>query len=664
VSVTDPYRWLEDQNSTRTRRWLEQQEAHTRAYFESLSSRDSIRRRVIELVQTTNISDPWNVGERFFYLKRYRDAEQPTIVMSNGLEGEEITLVDPACYSLGKSSAVTIVAISADGRFMAFSVRKSGTDHSSIGFIDVESKELLPETLEDGFCRGLAFAPDSSGFYYSHRKVQDPRPHYQAVFWHSFDTALSKDQEVFFAGERPDLFLGIRHSFDGKMLAYVVFSAGKQRRTSLFLYRPWEKYAPTALLKDVGGAFVPFFARGQLLAYTDWASPNYRIVRIDPDRPDPTNWSVIVPECKRRIQQFSVAGDRVFITRADRFSTKIESFGLDGTCREDILISCCGSVDLVNRPTATNKLLYSQTSVSQPPAICVYDARTGKHCLWRQTGIPLRGPTVFFEETTYSSKDGTQVPLFLAVRKDLMRRGPLPTFLTGYGGFGTCMTPRFSAFATYLVERGFLFAVPAIRGGGELGEQWHLSAKRHHRQNAFDDFTAAAEWLSQQGLAERKQIAIGGGSNAGLLVGAAITQRPELFRAAICLGPLLDMIRFHHFDFGAGWADEYGSPEDEEDFRSLYAYSPYHHVFNGQQYPALLIISGDSDTRCNPMHARKMTALLQSATGSGRPVLLDYRPGWGHMPVQPFSAKTEALTDRLAFICRELGIHVPTERIS
>ena len=248
--------------------------------------------------------------------------------------------------------------------------------------------------------------------------------------------------------------------------------------------------------------------------------------------------------------------------------------------------------------------------------------------------------------------------------RDLLHSGPLPTFLTGYGGFGSCVTPRFTAFATFLIEQGLLFAVPALRGGSELGEQWHRAGKRENRQNSFDDFIAAAEWLISEGRSARGRIAIGGGSNAGLLVGAAITQRPDLFRAAICLGPLLDMTRYHLFDFAAGWAEEYGSPEDEQDLHSLLAYSPYHRVQDGADYPAVLLISGDADTRCNPMHARKMAARLQAANRSEHPILLDYKPDWGHTPVQPLSAKIEALTDRLAFICHELGIHVGHRRVS
>jgi len=316
----------------------------------------------------------------------------------------------------------------------------------------------------------------------------------------------------------------------------------------------------------------------------------------------------------------------------------------------------------LNPTSRTNNLFYSYTSIAQPPAIYCYSLGKEKSCLWAEASVPFDASVIAVEEVTYASKDGTIVPILLAARKDLLHSGPLPTFVTGYGGFGSCVTPRFTAFATFLIEQGLLFAVPALRGGSELGEQWHQAGKRENRQNSFDDFIAAAEWLQAHGRSAKSRIAIGGGSNAGLLVGAAITQRPDLFRAALCLGPLLDMARYHLFDFAAGWAEEFGSPEDEQDFHCLLSYSPYHRVQDGADYPAVLLISGDADDRCNPMHARKMAARLQAANHSEHPILLDYKPDWGHTPVQPLSIKIESVTDRLAFLCHELGVQVESRR--
>jgi prolyl oligopeptidase len=664
VEITDPYRWLEDQNSPRTRKWLEEQSAYTRSYFDAIPDRERIRARVRELLAVKEvISEPWNIGDHYFFLKRQENREQPDIVMRDGLFGPETVLVDPAQRGSGNSIAVSIATISADGRFLAYSVRQGGTDHSSLEILDVERFVVLPDRLPEGFCTGFVFAPNGTGFYYSHRELHDPRPNYRVALWHRFGTERSQDQEIFFAGEEPNLFLGILDSPEAKLLAYAVFLAGKPPRTSVYLQEMSSKPAEAKLvIEGVKGCFAPFFVRGQFLAYTDFSAPNFRIVRIDSAYPDPSHWHDVVPESDKRIQQFAVADDQVFVTRVDRFSTNVDVFGLDAGRKEVPHFPSCGTIDLLNRTTATDKLFYSYTSISKPAAVYCYDARRKDVSTWNEANAPVDLPAIAVEETAYTSTDGTSVPLFLAARKNLLRSSPLPTFLTGYGGFGSCVTPRFTAFATFLMEQGFLFAVPALRGGSELGEQWHHAGKRENRQNSFNDFVAAAEWLIRERRSISGHIAIGGGSNAGLLVGAAITQRPDLFCSAICLGPLLDMARYHLFDFAAGWADEYGSPEDQEDFQSLLAYSPYHHVLDRVAYPAVLFISGDADTRCNPMHARKMAARLQAATSSTRPVLLDYRAAWGHTPVQPFSTKIEALTDRLAFVCHELGVHVQPGR--
>jgi prolyl oligopeptidase len=665
VEVTDPYRWLEDQNSPRTRAWLEEQTAYTRAYFDGIPDREQIRERVRELMAFKEvISEPWNVVDRYFFLQRQQDREQPVIVMRNGLFGKETVLVDPASRGTGTSTAVSIVAISHDARFLAYSVRQGGTDHSALEILDLERNTILPDRLPDGFCTGFVFAPDGTGFYYSHRAVRDPLPNYKASFWHCFGSDRSQDREVFFAGEGANLFLGILDSPEANLLAYAVYSSGKRPTTSLYLYSLEPGAVPSLLLRDIEGCFVPFFARGELFAYTDFDAPNFRVVGIDLHDPDPTHWRDIVPQSDRRIQQFTAAGDRIFATRVDRFSAQIEAFGFRNGERKDVPFSPHGTIDLLNPTNRSDSLFYSYTSIVQPPTVYRYSTREEKSCLWQEPTVPFDSSLITVEEIRYPSKDGTSVPLFLAARRDALHSGPLPTFLTGYGGFGSCVTPRFTAFATFLIQQGLLFAVPALRGGSELGEEWHQAGKRKNRQNSFDDFIAAAEWLVSEGRSARGRIAIGGGSNAGLLVGATITQRPDLFRAAICLGPLLDMTRYHLFDFAAGWAEEYGSPEDERDLHSLLAYSPYHRVQDGADYPAVLLISGDADTRCNPMHARKMAARLQAANRSEYPILLDYKPDWGHTPVQPVSIKIDALTDRLAFLCHELGIHVRHRRFS
>jgi prolyl oligopeptidase len=557
---------------------------------------------------------------------------------------------------MGISVSVAIAAISPDGRFLAYSIGRGGTDHAAVEIVDTRSGTLLPDRLPENLHAGITFGLDDSGFYYSPRDPSGKQSNYCGVLWHRFGTSRSDDREVFFVGHSPNLFVGTLVSPETRLVAHIVVSAGKQPWASLYLSAQSVDATPTSLFERIEGYFVPFFVQGRLMAFTNFRAPNFRIVHIGLASSSPSQWNDVVPESDLRIQEYAVAGDQLFVTRTDRFSTKIEDYGSDGSRKRDLPVPPYGSVRLLDFTQRGGKLFYSYTSISEPPIIHCYDTQRETTLVWDEMRAPVDFHSIKIEEVTFTSKDGTAVPMLLAARQDLLNAGPLPTFLTGYGGFGACVTPRFTAYATFLIEQGFLFAIPAIRGGSELGEQWHLAGKREKRQNSFDDFIGAAEWLVSQGWSAPGRMAIGGGSNAGLLVGAAITQRPDLFRAAICLGPLLDMTRYHLFDFAASWADEYGSPEDAQDFHSLLSYSPYHHVSDGVPYPAVFFISGDSDTRCNAMHARKMVARLQAASSSGRPILLDYKELWGHMPAQPLSTRIEALTDRLAFLCREIGV--------
>src|SRR5258708_7927615 len=464
VEITDPYRWLEDQNSPRTRAWIEEQTAYTRVYFETIPGREQIRERVKELLAVKEVvSEPWNVGNRYFFLKRHNQAEQPVIVMRDGLFGPETVLVDPALRATGPSTAVSIAAISEDGRFLAYSVRQGGTDHSALEIVDLERNVILPDKLPEGLCTGFAFAPDGSGFYYSHREVHDQRPHYRAVVWHGLGSDRSQDQEVFFAGEKPNVFVGVLCSPEANLLAFPVFSNGKLRRTSVYLQQiaGASDHPKLPLLQDIEGSFVPFFVRGQLFAYTDYASPNFRVVRIDVLSPDPARWRDVVPETKQRIQQFAVAGDQIFVTRIERFATSMEVFRLHAEGKGEIVFTALGSIDLLNSTMKSEKVFYSHTSICQPPSIRCYDTRQKKLYTCDQADLPLDGHEIEVEECAYPSRHKTIVPLLLAGRKDRLRSGPLPTFLSGYGGFCTCVTPRISAFSAFLLAQGFLFAVPA-----------------------------------------------------------------------------------------------------------------------------------------------------------------------------------------------------------
>lgn len=656
VEVVDPYRWLEDQDSVRTRQWLDEQTRYCRSYFESIPHRNLIRKRVSELLPAEAASAPWVVNGRLFFERRRKGDEQSVIVMQDP-SGQESILVDPGLRGFGNKSAVAITAVSNDGRFLAYSIRNGGTDFAATEVFDVECRTTLNDRLPEGQCFGFVFALDNSGFYYCHESTL-PQGSGGRVLFHRFGDSVEHDAEIFRSPER-SAQVQILYSLTAKIFLYLATTLGKCRSTSVYMRTGSDGSSARLLLSGLEGRFMPFFVRNQLFALTDVGEPNFHVVCIDMTNASPTAWREIIgANADGCIRQCAVADDQIFVTRVHRFSTKLEIHKLDGRSVGEVPLASRSTVTLLNSFQPSDKLFFSCTSMNEPPAIYAFDPKTRTSSLWQSGITQFDANSIVVEEVDYPSKDGTIIPMFLAWRKDLAPKSSLPTFQTAYGGFGVAVTPRFTVFTTFLIEHGVLIAVPAIRGGCELGSRWHTAGKLSKRQDSFDDFISAAEWLVSRGWSVAKQLAIGGGSNAGLLVGAAMTQKPQLFRAVICLGPLLDMLRFQRFDAAAKWVGEYGSPDEEADFRWLIAYSPYHHVELNLNYPAVLLISGDADVRCNPMHARKMAARLQVASASGYPVLLDYKAAWGHMPVQPLSTKIDSLADRLAFLCHELGVTV------
>lgn len=656
--VTDPYRWLEDSNSARTRDWLREQIAYTRAYFDAISGRERIRNRIKELLAVEEVTAPFRAGNRYFFSKRTPYQEQPVITMREGSTRVDIPLIDPSDRDEGSATAVGILGASRDGTLLAYSVRHGGEDTHSVEIFDVNRRKVLPDRLPIGSYAGLVFSPDERGFYYSHNPAGSKNPDYRAVRWHTFGTELKEDLETFFVGEDPRLRLMLLASPDGlKMYLYKMF-VDALRTTDIYVQDITRHEPPRLVVDQIEGKFYPFFSDNEIVALSDWKSPKGRIVAIDLEHPERENWHEVVPESQVCLQGFAVTAEKIFVSYTENAVTRIDVFDKSGHLQGTIPCPPYGTAQPIQGDPNSDSMFYTFTSFSHPPSVYCYHVQNGHQELWTQHNVPFDACSIEMEQVRFPSKDGTQIPMFLISQKGRRRSGPLPTFFTGYGGFGINVTPKFMVYATFLIERGFLIAIANLRGGSEFGEEWHAAAKRHNRQTAFDDFIAGGEWLLRKGHAAPGRIAIGGGSNAGLLVGAALTQRPDLFRAVICLGPLLDMLRYHKFDPAILSEEEYGSAENQEDFRYLRTYSPYHRVKDGVAYPAVMLISGDADTRCNPMHARKMAARLQAATVSGHPILLDYRPTWGHMPVQPLSNRIEALTDRLAFVCHQLGVSV------
>lgn len=654
VPVTDPYRWLEDGNSPRTREWLEEQTRFARAYLDSIPGRDRIRQRIREFLAVETYDSVQKAGNRYFFRKRLPNQEQPCICMRGGTDGEDQLLMDPAELGTGKFTAVKPLRVSPDGRLLLYEIKEGGERTGTFALLDIESRKTLPDVLPRGYLRGFAFAPDGKSFYYVHEALDAKRPLYRAAYQHVLGTPSSEDSEIFFAGEDEKLRLALLS--DNKRLGLFVYRFLDKTFTDIYL-RPFEDDGPPALIfGQIDYMLGLRLLDKKILAITDRNAPNRRIVEIRLRENGDHEWIDIVPENDFPIKNWTVAVDRVYVSYLIQMTHQILIFDLFGRKIGEVPVRSDETVRIVGGSRDSDELFLESESFTEPIGIFRYSAKDQKRALWARRDSPFNASDYDHSQVWYTSKDGTRVPMFLVGRRDVLASGTHPAIMTSYGGYGVSMTPQFSVFVAYLVEHGCLFALPNIRGGSEFGAEWHKAAKRRNRQTAYDDFLCAAEWLIETGRTTSDKLAIFGGSNSGLLAGAALTQRPDLFRAVVCMVPMLDMLRYHLFDNAHVWRDEFGTVDDLEDFAALAKYSPYHQVQPGVAYPATMIVSGDADRNCNPLHARKMTARLQAANISEHPIFLDYSKFRGHSPVLPLGERIEALTDRMAFLCDQLGL--------
>jgi len=658
VPVTDPYRWLEDQDSRRTREWLSAQTRYARSYLDSIPDRERIRERIRQLLDIETYDSLQKAGGRYFFRKRVVGQEQPCICFREGREGSDQVLVDPALRDTGPHTAVKPLRISPDGRLLLYEVKQGGERTGTFELLDIETRETLPDVLPRGYLRGFAFAPDSRAFYYAHEAIELQGTHDHVAYKHQLGTSFTQDKEVFFAGKDKDLRL---HIVPGtEHLGFLVVRSEENTVIDFYLWRFEGTADPEPVIQNAQYKFGPLLLKdGRILAITDQEAPNFRIVEVHQRKGLESEFLDIVPTSDVPIQNWAISKDRIFVAYLRKVQTEIKIFDLSGKPLGNMPVNEWHTVRLLGRSEEGDELFFEQESFAKPAEIRSYLPAKSEVALWAERKIPFASQCFRHIQIWFRAKDGTQIPMFLVGRPEVLdERGAHPTIMTSYGGYGVPMTPQFSVFVAFLIERGCLFALPNIRGGSEFGIEWHNAAKRRNRQVAFSDFVAAAEWLIDTERTEPHKLAIFGGSNSGLLVGAAMTQRPDLFRAVVCMVPMLDMLRYHLFDHALVWKDEFGTARDREDFEALLNYSPYHKVHAGAAYPAAMIVSGDSDQNCNPFHARKMTARLQAANVSGHPIFLDYSRHRGHSPVLPLSERIEALTDRMAFLCDQLRLTV------
>ncbi|MEM7355723.1 MAG: prolyl oligopeptidase family serine peptidase [Acidobacteriota bacterium] len=654
VEIPDDYRWLEDQDSSETRRWLEAQNAYTLSALAERPERPAIERRVEELLRVDRVSSPRQRENRYFMWKKRADDDLWIYYVREGLDGEDRVLLDPHRLSEDHTTDVDVEDISLDGKLMVYGIRRGGTDETELRVMDVDRGEDLPDRFPTALYRGVAVRPDRAGFYYN---LQD-RDHGTRVRYHELGTDPADDPVVFGEGYGPSVWINAELSDSGR---YLLFFVGHGwGRTEIHL-KDLHAGGPVAtLVDDIDAAFLPGFAGDRLFVQTNWQAPKGRILEVDFDRPDPAAWKEVVPEGDDAIEGFSLVGGRLFVRTLHNVISRIERFELDGTSLGQLELPGVGTAGTPAGAWESDSAFYFFGSFTTPGTIYRYDVVSNTSEVWSQPEVPF-DPTGFTtEQVWFTSKDGTRVPMFLVHREDLPRDGNQPTLLYGYGGFNSSLTPGFSSWAALWIEHGGVYAMANLRGGGEFGDEWHKAGMLENKQNVFDDFIAAAEWLIANNYTNPDRLAIEGGSNGGLLVGAAMTQRPELYRAVLCKYPDLDMVRYWQFDNNNPPALlEYGDASDPEQFEFLYAYSPYQKVTDGVAYPAVMLTSGDGDTRVPPLQARKMTARLQAATSSGRPIFLRYDTKAGHAGGQPLSKAVGNVSLEAVFLFSQLGMDAP-----
>lgn len=651
VAIHDPYRWLEDQNSPETRAWINAQNAYSRSILDKLAGRDAIVRRLGELMKVDDTQVPIERHGRYFFRRRSAAQDLFVIYMRQGGSGKDEVLVDPHSMSADRSVSVDIRGVSPDGSLLAYGIRRGGADETEVHFLDINTRKPLADVLPRARYFEVSFLHDHSGLYYS--LMGKNAPH---VRFHKLGTDPARDVEVFGNRYGPSNIILAQVTEDGRYLVIHVLYGAAADKTEVFCQDLAHKGPIQPVIQGINARFFAAPGAGHLYVWTNWKAENGRVLDIDLRHPAQHNWREVVPQSGDVIDNFDADGGELIVKYLHNVSSRIRVFQPDGRSAGEITFPTLGTVSRLSGHWEGREVFFDFSSFHVPPTIYRYDLSHASQSQWARETVPLNSSNFELKQVSYRSKDGTRVPMFLLYQKGLKLDGANPVLMTAYGGFDISMTPQFSPQAVVWVERGGVFALPNLRGGGEFGEPWHRAGMGEKKQNVFDDFFAAAEWLIRNHYTNPSRLAIEGRSNGGLLMGAAMTQRPELYRAIICGYPLLDMLRYQKFLVARFWIPEYGSADDAAQFKYLYAYSPYQHVEKGTKYPAVLFETGDSDTRVAPLHARKMTALMQWASASGYPILLHYDTTEGHSEGRPVSKQVEDDSDELCFLFWQLGV--------
>ena len=658
--IADPYRWLENDTSAETKAWVDAENKVTQNYLEQIPYRADIKKRLTDLWNYPKESAPFKVGEYYFFTKNDGLQNQSIWFIKKGLDGAEEVFLDPNKLTADGTAAVSLLGFSHDKKYLAYSVAQAGSDWSNIYVMEVATKMKHGDELKWTKFSGAAWRGD--GFYYS--KFDEPvkgtdlsaANKYQKVYYHKLGDQQKNDQLIFEDKTNPNLYFGASVTEDERFL--VIYANAGTSGNALY-------YQDLKLAGSKIGLLVKGFQNNhgvvdnvgdKLLLSTDLGAENKQIVLVDPKNNDPKNWQKIIPESKLAMENIATGGGFLWATYLKDASTNIVQFDLTGKKISEVKLPAIGTVDGFGGYKEDQEFFYSFSNFTTPSSIYRYDLKKGESTLYKKSAIQLNTDNYETKQVFYPSKDGTKVPMFIVHKKGIKLDGNNPVYLYGYGGFQISLTPGFSLSRMLFLEHGGIYVQPSLRGGSEYGEAWHKSGMLEKKQNVFDDFIAAAEYLIKEKYTNPAKIAISGGSNGGLLVGACITQRPELFKVALPAVGVLDMLRYHKFTVGWGWAVEYGTSDKKADFDYLIKYSPLHNIKSGVNYPATLITTADHDDRVVPAHSFKFAATLQEKYKGDNPMLIRIETKAGHGAGKPTTKLIEESADVWSFVFQNLGM--------
>ncbi len=660
VIVIDDYRWLEDGSDPRVQAWQQKQNKLTRAVLDKSTQRLPLIKRLIELMRYDLWGIPMQVqeSERIFQTLKQKDKEKQLYFYRDSEDSDPKLLLDPNQWA--EDESVYDFVPSRDGKLVAFSRIKGGDEKAVVYIMKVDTGEILPDQLQGWKQSSICWLPDSSGFYYSAKPLKGSVPPGEEQYWHSIyfhrlGTPREQDEKIFFSTTRKEDFHIAQMSEDGSI---IFFYRTQFYRNEVYYLRVGEKGAPKPLITYFDADYAVDYFDGRLFIYTDWEAPLKRVCVTTLDHPEREAWQDFIPESRDKLAWFTYIGGHFYTIHEHDAYSVITAYDGDGKYLHDVPLPTMGSA-FISGLWAHPQVWVSFQSYVYPTARYKYDVNSNQLNLFNKYPVEVDTDRYVTEQVFYKSKDRTTVPMFIVHARDVKKDNSNPTLLTGYGGFNASMSPYFNGLYIAWLEAGGMVAVANLRGGGEYGKSWHEAGMLENKQNVFDDFIAAAEWLISSGYTSPAHLAIEGGSNGGLLVGAVTVQRPDLFRAVSCIMPLLDMLRYQKFDFGSIWTEEYGSSDDPAQFGYLYKYSPYHNVVDGADYPAILLAASDNDNRCDPLHVRKMAARMQAANPNGKPIYLMMWKATGHVGSATITENIERYADEFSFLMDELGMKYP-----